>query len=558
MGRISSVPQLWKITALNHRMSKMDIHAPLDLPVETLLATGGDSRLVAGVVGSLSKYLCATSPCPDVAPFGSCTASSISEAGYQAAVRLHRHLRALANSPDVYVAVAEHYEAIREELLFMLTKCKVPGVEVALTPSGTDAELLALAIAHGSGERSVTNILLAPTEVGSGTPRATTCRFFDKFTPSGDMVDPGSPVDARLAERTHLVNVAVRDELGSPRSESDIDAEVVGIVEERLSRGHRILLHVIAHSKTGLHAPSLSCVERLRSRFGEDVLVMIDAAQGRFSRRGLVRVLRAGHLVLLTGSKFYGGPPFSGALLVPASATPSKRNLGTFPPGFAKFFMADQFPASWAPHAIELPESGNLGLLLRWAAAIAEMREYYNTPSKIRLQVLREFERAVPEILDNSSSILLGNTVSPVLSEKFDRVLQSKTTVFSFSVTLSSGLRLDTDALRTVWRWLNDDISNLLPNGSTERRRILAPRLHLGQPVTLCKSRTAPAVLRIALGGVLLSSVAHDPTWGQTYQDRVARLHDKIIELKRKLDVIAAHYDELVRSASPHVLSDAV
>ncbi len=554
------MPQPCEIAVLNHKMSKMDIQAALQLPVETLLATGGDSRQVAGVVGSLSKYLCATSPRPDVAPFGSCTASSISEAGYQAAVRLHRHLRALANAPDIYIAIAEHYELVREELLFMLTKGTVPGVEVALTPSGTDAELVALAIAHGSGERPVTNILLAPTEVGSGTPRAAACRYFDNVTPFGGPVDPGSSIDARLAERTNLANVAIRDELGSPRSEADIDAEVVEIVEERVSRGHRVLLHVIAHSKTGLHAPSLSCVERLRSRFGEDVLVVIDAAQGRFSRRGLVSCLRAGHLVLLTGSKFYGGPPFSGALLVPASAGPSKRDLGTFPPGFAKFFTVDQFPASWAPHATELPELGNLGLLLRWAAAIADIREYYNTPSKIRLQVLREFERAVPEILGDSSSISLENTGVPILSDKLDRVLQSKTTVFSFSVTLSSGLRLDTDALRTVWRWLNDDISNLLPNGSTEWRRILAPRLHLGQPVTLCNSSTAPAVLRIALGGVLLSTVVHDPTWGQTYQDRVARLHDKLIELKRKLDMIAAHYDELlVRSASPsYILGEAV
>lgn len=523
----------------------MDFQTTLRQPVETLLATGGDSRQVTEGAESLSKYLCATRPRPEVTPFGSCTASSISEVGYQAAERLHRHLRALAHDTDIRVAVAEHYEIVREELLFLLTRCSVPGVEVALTPSGTDAELLALAIAHGSGERAVTNILLAPTEVGSGTPLAAACRYFDELTPSGEAVVPGSAVDARLAERTDLVAVAVRDEKGDARDETDIDAEVSGIVEERISKGHRVLLHVIAHSKTGLHAPSLACVEGLRSRFGEDVLVMIDAAQGRFSRRGLVRVLRAGHLVMVTGSKFYGGPPFSGALLVPAAA-PSKQGLGVLPSGFGNFFTADQLPASWAPHSMELPETGNLGLLLRWAAAIAEVREYYSTPSKLRLQVLRAFERGVPEVLNCSSSISLETTVEPVLSDEFERVLQSKTTVFPFSVTLSNGSRLDTNALKTVWRWLSDDISHFLPRGPTEQRRSLAPQFHLGQPVTLATGAAAPAVLRIALGGVLLSSVAHDLEWGRTYHDRVERLNDRIIELKRKLEVIAAHYDDLL------------
>ncbi len=536
----------------------MDIQTILKQPLDKLLATGGDSRQTSWAGEPFNKYLCAMTPCPEVVPLGSCTASSISEVGYQAAERLHRHLRALSNNTDICIAVAEHYKTVREELLFMLTRCSVPGVEVALTPSGTDAELLALAIAHGSNERPVTNILLAPTEVGSGTPLAAACRYFDKLTPSGNSVVPGSPIDAKLAEQTDLITVAVRDKQGNPRSESDIDDEVTEIVYERVSQGHRILLHVIAHSKTGLHAPSLSCVDGLRSRFGEDIIVMIDAAQGRFSRRGLANVLRAGHLVLVTGSKFYGGPPFSGALLIPATAIPSKQGMSNFPSGFADFFTADQLPVSWEPHSINLPKTGNLGLLLRWAAAIAEIREYYATPSKLRLKVLREFEHRVPKVLNSSSTISLENTVKPVYSDEFERVLQSKTTVFSFSITLSNGMRLDADGLRTVWRWLNNDISHLLPNAPHNQYSSLIPKLHLGQPVTLSAGPDAPAVLRIALGGVLLSSVAHNSELGLTYNDRVEWLHDMIIKLKLKLEVIAVHYDELlVRSTPSHRVDTA-
>ncbi|MCP4995582.1 MAG: hypothetical protein GY934_17665, partial [Gammaproteobacteria bacterium] len=212
----------------------MDYQTTLEQPIEKLLATGGDSRQVSGAVESLNKYLCAMIPHPEVVPFGSCTASSISEVGYQAARQLHQHLRALAHDTDIRAAVAGHYKTVREELMFMLTRCSIPGVEVALTPSGTDAELLALAITHGSCERPVTNILLAPTEVGSGTPLAAGCRYFDQITPSGNYVIPGSPVDARMAEQTDLVTIAIRDKQGNPRSESDIDAEVAGVIEERV------------------------------------------------------------------------------------------------------------------------------------------------------------------------------------------------------------------------------------------------------------------------------------------------------------------------------------
>lgn len=524
----------------------MDLQAQLEQPLEMLLSTGGDSRQITGAFGPVNKYLCSMKPRPEVAPLGSCTASSISGIGYQAADRLHSHLRALVRDTDIRTALAEQHEIIRQEILFLLTQCSLQGVEVALAPSGTDAELLALALAHGSGKQPVTNILLAPAEVGSGTPQAAACQYFDELSPAGNSVVVGSAVDTEMAERTSVLTVDIRDKEGDARSETDIDAEVEGIIAERVSLGHKVLLHVVSHSKTGLHAPSMSCIDGLRSRFGEDVLVMIDAAQGRFSRRGLLRVLKAGHLVLITGSKFFGGPPFSGALLVPANAAPPKRGLTELPRGFSNFFTQDQMPHSWGPQSTKLPETGNIGLLLRWAAATVEIREYYSTPSKLRLQVLREFERVVPKELNSSSLISLETTAEPVLSDLFDRVLQSKTTVFSFGITPSNGSRLNTDGLKQVWHWLNQDISHLLPDTRTEIRESLAAKFHLGQPVKLAQSSSAPAVLRVALGGVLISSVAYDPKWGLTYQRRVERLHETIFKLKTKIEAIATHYDELI------------
>src|SRR5262249_46296743 len=159
-----------------------------------------------------------------------------------------------------------------------------------------------------------------------------------------------------------------------------------------------------AHSKTGVHAPSLLCVERLRG-ISDDVVVVVDAAQGRFSRRGLRDVLANDYLVIITGSKFYGGPPFSGALLVPERFQPEQRGLNKLPSGFSDYFSAVEMPPTWNQIRRAQLKRANTGLLLRWSAALAEMDAYYEVPSELRLRVLRFFEAKVPEILGESNVI---------------------------------------------------------------------------------------------------------------------------------------------------------
>jgi hypothetical protein len=524
-------------------------------PVEEILTMGGDTRLAIDAGTGLSKYGCSNRPRPETLPFGSCTASSISTVGYEAAARLHRRLLAIDDEADLSSAVGERLDALRDEILFLLTHCSVPGVEVVLSPSGTDVELLALALRQGSDGAPVTNILVGPTEVGSGSPLAAAGRHFDTMTPNGDPREPGDPVDEKLAGCTEVVNVWVRDGNGLARAERDLDSEVEALVHEHTARGRRILLHVVAHSKTGLHAPSLATVNLLRARYGDQVLMVIDAAQGRFSRRGVAEVLNDGHMVVITGSKFFGGPPFCGALLVPPNVQPDACGLTRLPADFSDYFTADQLPPTWRRLGSDLPPTGNLGLLLRWTAAVAEMREYYSTPSQLRLRVLRAFEHLAPEILSSSPNIQVETSSPPILSDDFDRVLQSKATVFSFSLRDADGRRFDAESLRRVWHWLNIDACDLLPDGSASERRTMAACLHTGQPVVLTQDAAGPAVLRIAIGGVLVTQVAQDPDWGTRFEDRLLRLEDAIESLKLKLETIARCYPHMKSSSAPPVES---
>ena len=524
----------------------MNYRGYLDQPLESLLAMHGDSRQVINEETGLNKYWCSMSPRNDSTPFGSCTASSVSQIGYDAASRLLDRYRALSLNTDLSPVVSEHFRGIRSELNFLLCGHSQPDLDILLSPSGTDAELLALAIAHSFGRSQVTNILIGPTEVGSGTPAAASGLYFDTLTPAGNEVTKGAPINESMAENTELVNVSLRHNDGSPRDEKEIDTEVEEIVEKRIANGNQVLLHVIAHSKTGLHAPTLQAVRRMKDKHGDQVLVIVDAAQGRFSRRGLKRACDEGHLVMITGSKFYGGPPFSGGLVVPQKACPPKEQLIDFPAEFSDFFTQDYFPDSWNHVTKNLPESGSTGLLLRWTAAIAEIRDYYATPSKLRFQVLRAFESAVPDMLGDSPCIVLDEISEPIIGDDVERLLQSKKTVFPFYVKHANGKLMNYEELRKVWEWLNADLSTTMGQSvSPATRRDLAPRLHIGQPVKLGSGEDAPAVLRVALGGVLLSRVAQDPEWGETYEDREGFMADRLIALKRKIEVISELYTVL-------------
>ncbi|HEU0098728.1 MAG TPA: hypothetical protein VFQ67_08115, partial [Allosphingosinicella sp.] len=98
-----------------------------------------------------------------------------------------------------------------------------------------------------------------------------------------------------------------------------------------------------------------------------------------------------GAIVFVTGSKFMGGPPFSGFALVPpglAAAAPS------LPAGLATIFRRAEWPAAW-PGAGALPDGANTGLLLRLEAAIFELERFQRLSLDTVTRVILSFHAAV-------------------------------------------------------------------------------------------------------------------------------------------------------------------
>lgn len=529
-------------------ISEAELEELLQLPTEELLTRGSDSRTHT-IDGTMNRYGCR--PYPRAAlPFGSCTASSPSPEVYEAAAELHLQLRTAARENAFEEQAGKAYARVTANLRQQLCLEEVPDVEIALTPSGTDAEFLATLLSLGNRQRELVNIVVGPHEVGSGSENAAAGKHFDECTPHGTRCAPGASVCESVAGRVFAQTVHLRDDTGKVREPEELDGEVQDLAQRALAGGRRVLLHIVAHSKTGVHAPRLELARALQRQHPDEVDVIVDAAQGRVSRRGLRESLQAGWLVLFTGSKFYGGPPFSGSLLVPGNWSPERRQALPIPREFSDYFSRWDMPSAWAPFTEQLERKFNLGLLLRWTSAAQALQEYYSVPPKTRFAVLRRFEDYVPTALLESTCLEL-DSVEPVrFPAGAERLLESKTTVFPFRVRVGGGTPggfLKKDALRQVAFWLNRDLSHFAPEAPGAVRQSLRPSYHIGQPVYDGDDEHA-AVLRFALGAALATSVGVDKRLGHTLEERLEWLERQVSGAFTKLEWIAQNFDGLANS----------
>jgi hypothetical protein len=355
-----------------------------------LLIEGGDGRLALDPITGRNRYGC--SPAPDVglADFGSSTASVISERGFDAADSLRARLyRAEPFGPSP-AAYAEGLERLRRGLIGLYGLNDMSGLDVIFSPSGTDLHLILAELIGGRSEAPLVCIDVEPEETGSGVPAALSGRHFGGHASLGAPVTQGGAIGL-AAHR--FVAVPCRAADGALRSELEVDAELNRIGREAVTDGARLLLAVSDVSKTGLISPSLATVMAFKARFGDAVEVVIDACQLRLAPESLRAYLAQGFLVAVTGSKFLSGPSFSGALFVPPTAAERLQHRPVSP-GLRAYSARGDWPKGWAA-AQTLMDTANIGLLLRWEAALAELAAFRALPPAATAAFAARFADAV-------------------------------------------------------------------------------------------------------------------------------------------------------------------
>ena len=361
----------------------------LESRLAMMLTGGGDERLWLDGVTRRNKYGVPAMPAPDEVWLSSSTASAISPRGWVAAgAALDRTLSSGASRRTLQDDVRAQLAAIYG----------VPGCEVVLAGSGTETELLLVALAAGDGSRPLTNILTAPLETGRGVPAAAAGCHFLSQTPLGQPARPGERLPSWESLTLHVETIDIRKAGGALRNPEKVDHEAYERADRAVARGDRVILHVLDSSKTGRGGVSRSVAQLIAETFGDEVLIVVDACQLRCSVQTIRDDLANGRAVMITGSKFAGGPSFSGALLVPPAMARRTAKASPFVQGLGGYSSAADWPRTLGIS----PGAGlaNLGLGLRWTAALAEIQAYNRADGALKTWFRDSFDAAVTAAVD--------------------------------------------------------------------------------------------------------------------------------------------------------------
>ena len=463
--------------------------------LDDLLTCGGDPRLMLDPVSRLNDYGCGPSPLPHILSFSSSTASTISERAYQRAGLAREELMRSAIAVGLEDALEMRIEDMRAELKGYLA-LPPAKVDVIFSPSGTDSQLHALFLARLLLGPQLTTIIVGSDQTGSGMPFTARGRHFSRFTASGVAVRKDTSV-AGLACDSLMVPIADPSGL---KLRADADLAVLDAIEAAVAGGARVLLHIMDASKFGWRAPSQSCLDEIARRWRDKVLVVVDACQMRLGRQRLRRLLDRGCMVLVTGSKFFGGPAFSGALLVPASlACALDGGDKGIAPGIADYANRSDWPAAWTKLRSRFASRSNLGQWLRWEAALEDIGAYYQVPAAFRAKALREYRTGIESLISLSPLLHPVDTADAATEdEEF-----SEATIFPFTLHRDGGV-LSAHDCRVLYHALAEDLSGVI-DGNEAERDLVARRCLVGQQVRIERLKAPTAALRFCVGARLVT-----------------------------------------------------
>ena len=512
--------------------------AELFAPLDRLLGCGGDPRLRLNPATSANEYGCQPYPCPDTLSFASSTATSISERAYERAGQARDSLMRSAIAVGIDAAFDARLEAMRDELKDHLG---LAHADIVFSPSGTDSQLHALFLTRALLGPALTTVIVGADQTGSGTAYTSRGCHFSAATAQGSPVQKSEPV-AGLAHSVTSVALGLLDENGDCRPQAETDSRVLAAIETSVASGTGVLLQIMDSSKLGWRAPSDRCLDEIAARWPDRVQVVVDACQMRLGRPRLTHYLDRGYLVLITGSKFFTGPPFSGALLVPAGLAATIAAISEIAPGMLEYSSRNDWPMQWQGLRARFPIRANFGQWLRWEAALEEIRAYHDVPDELRRMALTIFGEGVERIIASSPSLRLLPPQQRLEDDSLDEELAQRT-IFPF-VLMHRGRPLALEDCRKIYRALARDARSSVSVQLHGRDAEIAAQLCLiGQPVALSPRGPHPiAALRICAGARLVTE-----TWasdGYSAYRNLQRELGHVSAVVAKIEWLLGHIDE--------------
>jgi len=489
-----------------------DFEPPVFLPsAQALLCEGGDQRIARNRLTGLNAYGCAPRPDPDLVAFGSSTASTISTHGLEAAEGLRRRLLQALHGASPAAVYDREASRLRAELIRHSGLAGVNGLEAVIAASGTDLHMLISQLIACGAEGRALVVMGEASDTGSGVPAAVAGRHFGACAPFAATTQRGAPIAGALVDVQH---VPARDAEGRLRETATVDAEVEALVAGAIDEGRRVMLIITDVSKTGLISPSPACALALSRRFPEALDVLVDGCQLRLSAATLNAYAERGWMIAVTGSKFLAGPAFSGALFIPKAIAERLRGR-IVSPRLAAFSARGDWPEGWAIRA-RLDPRENFGLLLRWEAALEELRRLRRIPEPEVERFLADFTAAAEAAIAKTPTLeaLPRRTLDrgPGVPDGWDQTASILPFVMKGGGGSKPMLRLTPGETARVYELLRRDLAGALGGSGEPALRIAAAmRVEVGQPVACGMHDGAPvSALRLCASARLIVEACTD------------------------------------------------
>lgn len=472
-------------------------------PTEYLLMSGGDLRLNIDEIHLLNKYGCRPFPRPDAFTFASSTASSVSNFAFDKTDKVRSILIRNSLKNGFKNTTIDFSELLKNNLrkIFKLNE----ECEIIFSPSGTDSSLQIAAITQITTEKEITHILVASDETGSGVAAALKGCHFENTTALNYPIKKGDRIEG--FRDVDLIKIPFRDENGALKSSNQLDEEVFNAVSRTKELGRHVVLHTMDQSKLGYQSPSDKFIKKLNTLENLSIQIIVDGSQLRLDPKDIQNYLNKGYIVTITGSKFFTGPPYCGALILPKNVNQlihSVRN--TLPKGLTKYYNHSDWPTSWFC-SNELSDGYNYGSYMRWNAAIVEMDRYYKTPILYRNMGVEMFCNFVEDSIKDAPFLepIYGDETKTKSYNSKEFGIRNIRTIFPFFIFRDNEV-LSVDKVKKLYTLLNSDLSDQFEDSSIEIIRLAAQKCHIGQAVNVKYTNDiASAVLRISLGSRVIS-----------------------------------------------------
>lgn len=514
---------------------QLEVLKELGHPTEALFMMGGDLRLNVDPGRLLNKYGCRPFPRPEALTFASSTATSVSNAAFSRTEIKRQFLIESGLQKGLQKTMNKFAGHLRKKLKKTLTLPE--DTTIILAPSGTDISLQVAGICQSIFSGKMVHILVASDESGSGVPLALEGRHFSDRTALDFKVQKGEFIEG--FESSEVILLSLRDESGRLKPASEVDAEVEEIISEALDQGSKPVLHVMDQSKLGYTAPSEDYLHRVENVYGDRVLKMVDNSQLRMDQEDIRSYIQRDYLMTITGSKYFTGPPFSGALVIPRKFSLQWAAVNnTLPSGLEMYNCKNECPPNWELGS-NLPERLNLGLYMRWYSALVEIERYFLTPISLRYLGMEMFCNHVARVIEKAPFLIpLQENQTVTAKSNGHHLLKNRRTIFPFFVKKDDHILSHQEVTR-MYRLLNEDLSERTDIATGDLDRIASQACHIGQPVKAYDPDGHPsAVVRISLGARVIS---------ESWKDQDVSIYfQKIEQQMNQVDIIIRKIEYLI------------